>query len=418
MKKIIGIVMVLSMVLSMLVLPALASEVTEIQFWTWRPEDTAFYESVIADFEAANPDVKVVLNAIKNTEYNTILSAALAAGDGAPDVFMSRAYGGLQTFADSGYMLALDDLLPELKDFSEATRGGATSITDGKIYGVPAVSQTMFCFYNKKIYEELGLSVPTTWAEFIANLEACKAAGYEPLANGTKEGWCCEFLFGGVGPSFYGGLAFNDKVVAGETTFMDPIFVNAVQKIKDLTAYMPDMFEGVAYTDMQANFINEMSAHFVGGSYEAGYFSSENPDLQYDIFAVPGEAATDPAYVSVYADMNFSIAASTKKQDAALKFVQYLATKEFGDRIVDELAMVSSVPNVDVSANPFIAKVLELQKNATPYIFLVGFRYEQPTGSSLFQSAAQSLMVGEATAEETCQIVQDGIAAYYAPFQK
>ena len=136
------------------------------------------------------------------------------------------------------------------------------------------------------------------------------------------------------------------------------------------------------------------------------------------MFAVPGLTADDPAYVSVYADMNFSIAASSKKQDAAVKFLKYLATKEFGDRIVSELAMVSSVPGVDVAANPFIVRVLELQQNATPYIFLVGFRYEQPTGSSLFQSAAQDLMTGKLTAEETCQLVQDGIAAYYAPFQK
>ena len=416
MKRMISLVLALCALLALMAVPA-AAEVTEIQFWTWRPEDVDFYNSVIADFEAANPDIKVTQNAIKNTEYNTILSAALAAGDGAPDVFMSRAYGALQTFTDSGYILALDELMPELADFDPAKLGGATSITDGKVYGVPAVSQTMLCYYNKKVYAELGLSVPTTWAEFIANLEACKNAGYEALANGTKEGWCCEFLFGGVGPSFYCG-DFFDKVVAGETTFTEPIFVAAVQKIKDLTPYMPTMFEGVAYTDMQASFINEMSAHFVGGSYEAAYFSAENPDLEYGIFAVPGEKAEDPAYVSVYADMNFSIAASSKKQEAALRFVKYLATPAFGERIVSDLAMVSSVPNVDVTANPFIAEVLELQKNATPYIFLVGFRYQQPTGSSLFQSAAQSLMVGAATAEETCQLVQDGIATYYAPFQK
>lgn len=42
--------------------------------------------------------------------------------------------------------------------------------------------------------------------------------------------------------------------------------------------------------------------------------------------------------------------------------------------------------------------------NSTPYIFLVGFRYEQPTGSSLFQSAAQDLMVDKASAEETCRL--------------
>lgn len=418
MKRPLAILLTMCMLLTGFAMVASAESVTELQFWTWRPEDVPFYDKMIAQFEAQNPDIKVVQNAIKNTEYNTILSAALSSGDGAPDVFMSRAYGGLQTFADSGYMLALDELIPELADFSDATRGGATSITDGKIYGVPAVSQTMLCIYNKGLYEELGLSVPTTWDEFIANLEASKAGGYDPLANGTKEGWCCEFLFGGVGPSFYGGNAFFDKVVAGETTFMDPIFVNAVSKIKELTLYMPDLYEGVAYTDIQSSFINELSVHFIGGSYEAGYLASENPDLDFDIFAIPGMTADDPAYVSVYADMNFSIAASSPRQEAALKLLKFFTTQEFGNAIVEELKMVSSVPGVDVSVNPFIAKVLELQKNATPYIFLVGFRYAQPTGSSLFQSAAQDLMIGKLSPEETCQIVQDGIASYYAPFQK
>jgi len=417
MKKLLLTLMALVLLLSSLALPMSAEAVTEIQFWTWRPEDTNFYEKVIAQFEEANPTIKVTINAIKNTEYNTILSAALA-GDSAPDVFMSRAYGGLQTFADSGYMLALDDLMPELKEFSEATRMGATSITDGKIYGVPAVSQTMLCFYNKKVYEELGLEVPKTWDQFIANLQACKDAGYDALANGTKEGWCCEFLFGGAGASQYGGNDFYNKVVAGETTFEDPIFVSAVNDMLALTPFMPNMYEGVAYTDMQASFINEMSAHFVGGSYEAGYFKAENPELDFDIFPVPGKTEADPAYVSVYADMNFAIAASSKKQDAALAFVKFLATPEFGAQVVNELAMVSSIPGVDVSANPFIAKVLELQKNNTPYLFLVGFRYNQPTGSSLFQAAAQGMMTKQLTAEEVCKQVQEGIATYYVPFQK
>ncbi|MDD4710635.1 MAG: extracellular solute-binding protein, partial [Eubacteriales bacterium] len=200
--------------------------------------------------------------------------------------------------------------------------------------------------------------------------------------------------------------------------FLDPVFVNAVNEMLTLAPYMPVMYEGVAYTDMQASFINEMSAHFIGGSYEAGYFQAQNPDLDFDIFAVPGYTEADPAYVAVYADMNFSIAATSKNQEAAIKFVKFLATPEFGNQVVADLAMVSSVPGVDVSANPFIAKVLELQKNSTPYIFLVGFRYNQPTGSSLFQAAAQGLMTNTLTAEEVCKQVQEGIATYYEPFQK
>ena len=62
MKKMITLVMAALICLSMLAVPALASDVTEISFWTWRPEDTAFYDAVIADFEAANPDIKLVIS--------------------------------------------------------------------------------------------------------------------------------------------------------------------------------------------------------------------------------------------------------------------------------------------------------------------------------------------------------------------
>ena len=63
-------------------------------------------------------------------------------------------------------------------------------------------------------------------------------------------------------------------------------------------------------------------------------------------------------------------------------------------------------------------KVISLQKTSTPYIFLVGFRYQQPTGSQLFQAAGQGFFSGELSAAEVASRVQKGIATYYAPFQK
>lgn len=398
--------------------PAATGESVELSFWTWRVEDVEFYDSVIADFEAANPGITVVQNPIKSTDYNTTLAAALA-GDGGPDVFMSRAYGGLQTFADSGYMLALDDLMPQLQEFEPDKLSGAISPSDGKIYGVPAVSQTMLCYYNTDMYKELGLEIPKTWDQFLANMQACKDAGYTGLANGTKDGWICEVMLGAAGASWYGGDAFFDKVVAGETTFEDPVFVNAVDRLNDLKAFMPDQFEGVPYTDMQTSFANGLSAHMMSGSFEAGTFATMNPDLQFDVFAVPGKTESDPALVSTYADMNYSINAASQKQEAALKFLEYLATPEFGKRVVDELKMITSVPGVDMSSNAFISRVKELQdQGSTPYLLLVGFRYEQPTGSSLFQASAQAMFTGDSTAEQVCKELQEGVATYYKPFQK
>ncbi|MDD3904157.1 MAG: extracellular solute-binding protein [Sphaerochaeta sp.] len=397
--------------------PTGTQEMTVLEFWTWRPEDVDFYASQIAKFEAANPDITVVQTAHKNTEYNTILSASLSGGSG-PDVFQGRAYGGLATFADSGFLEPLEQWMPELKNYSATALLGATSPTDGKIYGSPAVSQTVFMFYNKAIYKELGLSIPKTWNELIANFEAAEKAGYIGLGNGAKDGWTLETMLGGMGAGFYGGTEFYNAVVKGDKNFQDPAFITMVEKMKSLTKYMPDMYMGIGYEDMRSNFINELSPHLIAGSYEAAFFRSQNPDLDFDIFAVPGEKASDPAYVSVYADMNFAMNANSTKKDASIKFLKFLSSKEFGKAMVTDMKMVTSVPGVDASADPFIARVLELQKNATPYLFLVGFRYNQPTGSSLWQAAAQGIMAGTLTPAAAAKQIQDGIASYYKPFQK
>ncbi len=353
----------------------------------------------------------------KNTEYNTILSAALSGGSG-PDVFQSRAYGGLETFAQSGYMEPLESWVPELKGFAAGPVRGATSIKDGKVYGVPFASQTLGVYYNKKMYDKLGLTVPETWDQWLANLAAMKKAGIQPLANGGKEGWTLEVAMGSLCPNFYGANDFFDAVVKGQTTFEDPRFVNAIARLKDLAPYLPNLYMGVAYTDMQSAFINEQAGHFVGGSFEAGYFAKQNKDLQFDFMPGPVARAGDTRYVSTYADGNFSMSSKSTHKEQAAKLLRFFASKTTGDFFIKTLKQVSAVPGVDTSADPFIAKVLTLQKNQTPYVFLVGFRYQQPTGSTLAQAALQGMMAGNLTPAQVAKQIQDGIATYYEPFKK
>jgi raffinose/stachyose/melibiose transport system substrate-binding protein len=388
-----------------------------INFWTWRPEDVEAYEELFKIFETQNPDIDVVQTAHRNTEYNTILAAALNGGSG-PDVFLARSYGGFEAFAQSGYMEPLDTLIPELKNFSDANRRGCTSIADGKIYGVPLASQTCVIYYNTAIYNKLGLSIPKTWDQFKANLDAIKKAGLTPIGHGGKDAWILEILLGNLAPNFYGANGFYDKLVKGEVNFQDPAFVGAVEKLNELKPYMPDMMVGISYDDARALFINEQAAHFIGGSYDAGYFSVQNPSLKYDIFQPPVAKAGDTSYVSVYADGSYAMNAATPNKEASLKLLKFFAGKDTGNMLVKQLKWVSAVPGLDTSSEPFITKILEFQKNATPYVFLVGFRYDQPTGSSLVQAALQGLYGGQLSPAEVCKQVQDGVATWYKPFQK
>ena len=48
--------------------------------------------------------------------------------------------------------------------------------------------------YNKKIYAELGLSVPKSWAEFMANNEKIKAAGKAPVIQTFGDTWTSQLF--------------------------------------------------------------------------------------------------------------------------------------------------------------------------------------------------------------------------------
>ena len=393
-----------------------AAEKATLEFWSWRTEDVKAYNDLIAMFNQQYPDITVNFTPYKSTEYNTILSAAVKGGN-PPDIVHLRAYGGLEDYAAAGYLVALDEKVPRLQEFSPVARLGVTSQKDGKMYGVPFATQTLVIYYNRKIYEQLGLSEPETWEEFLSNLEQVKAAGMIPLANGGKDGWTLEVLHGVICPNFYGANEFFNAVVKGETTFTDQRYQQSLAKLLELRPYMPDNFMGVGYTDMQMLFVNELAAHFIGGSWEAGYFKSQNPDLDYWVFPGPVANKGDKRYVSTFADGSYGVSSATKHVDAAVKFINFTATAEYGQYFTDNLLQLSPVPGV-VPKAPFLNKVLELNQTSTSYIMLVGFRYQQPTGSALLQSALQGMMDGKITSQEVAEEVQKGIATYYKPFQK
>lgn len=415
MKKILAILFIL-LVASTLIFASGAKEdeKIELDFWTWRTEDVDFYDKVIKLYQERNPNVVVNQLAYKNTEYNSILMAALQGGEG-PDVFMGRAYGGLYTISSSGFAVAMDDKI-DLSKYNKNTLEGSMNIDDKKHYGVPALSQVIFCYYNKRVYDELGLSIPKTFSEFKDNLAKTQKAGYIGLANGSKDAWTVETLMGGVGPNFYGANDFYYQMLEGKKNFLDKDFIKAIEAIKELTPYMPKLYNGVGYSDMQSSFFNEKAAHMIGGSYEAGNFSKNNPDLEFGIFAIPSREGGSS--VTYYADMNWVVNNNSKKQEAAIDFVKFLASKEVSQMIINDLKMISSTPGVDASSEPFIEEVLNLMKDSTNYIFLVPFRYHQPTGSSLWQNAGQGFLNGTLSAYQAAKSVQDGIASYYKPFQK
>lgn len=397
----------------MIAAPALAQDLT---FWSWRQEDRAQYETFIDTFEAANPGITVKFETFEAANYNTILATALAGGTG-PDLMMVRAYGGMENIAAPGYLEPLStETVPALADFAPSAIAAETMRADGKIYAVPFASQTQLIIYNKAIFDANGLTEPQTWDELIAAAEKLKAAGIMPIANGTATAWQNETTLFDFTASIM-GKGFYDDLIAGKADFTDARFVEALGKLKEISAYFPDGFIGLDYPSAQQLFSSGMAAMFGGGSYELATFKTQNPDIELGVFPSPGKTATDEKLVAVYYDGGYAANASGKNKEAALKFLNYVASKEFGQAFANTLNNISTVPGVTFD-NPLLQEVSELNKSSIPYLFLVHFRYGEPSGSVLEQAEVQKLLDNKTTPEEIGKTLTEGLAAWYEPFKK
>ena len=170
-----------------------AGGATELSFLVDNaPENQTRAKAVADAFHAANPDITVAVESRPGGgDGDNLVKTKLATGD-MSDLF----------FYNTGSLLAAltpdQNLAPQTdqpfaakltKDFTDA------ATVNGQLYGAPlGTASGGGVLYNKKIYADLGLKVPTTWDEFMSNAEAIKAAGKVPVIQTYGDTWTSQLL--------------------------------------------------------------------------------------------------------------------------------------------------------------------------------------------------------------------------------
>jgi multiple sugar transport system substrate-binding protein len=143
-----------------------------ITVWAWAPQA----KDVVTAFEKRYPNVTVnLVNAgTANDEY-TKLQNAVKAGSGAPDVAQIEYYA-LPQFALTGSLANLGDYgMDSLKSDYGAAVWDAVA-PGGQLVGLPQDTGPMALFYNKKIFDQYHLGVPSTWDGYLADAKKLHAA--------------------------------------------------------------------------------------------------------------------------------------------------------------------------------------------------------------------------------------------------
>ena len=162
-----------------------------LTFLDKHPEEEykGYFEQAIADFEEQNPGVEIEYENISDQAIKEKLSV-LAAGGDLPDIFF--AWGGecLNRFTRAGRTLDLTPYMDEDPEWRDSFLPSflSSSVYEGKNYAVPYRSAVLYMLYNKQIFADNGLEVPTTWDEFIeVGKDVVETTGYPMLTQASTE---------------------------------------------------------------------------------------------------------------------------------------------------------------------------------------------------------------------------------------
>ena len=173
-----SVLMVFGLALLLTLAPAMAQDPVTVRYFNFTAGSDYLdeLETIIAAFEAENPNVTIEVDTAPFGDYFTLLQTDIISGD-APDVFELN-YENFVTYAATGSLLDLTGLFSE--DAPYYPRALEAFSYDGVQYGLPETFSTVLMYYNLDLFDQAGVEYPTTewtWDDARAAAEAIGALG-------------------------------------------------------------------------------------------------------------------------------------------------------------------------------------------------------------------------------------------------
>jgi raffinose/stachyose/melibiose transport system substrate-binding protein len=293
-------------------------------------------KGLVDAFQKANPTIKIKTETRPGgTEGDNIVKTRLSTGE-MTDVFWYNSGSLLQSLNPGQSMVDLTgDVV--LKDVEPAFLPVVTQ--GGKVFGVPAGSAAGGgIIYNRKVYDELGLEVPKSWAEFTANNEKIKASGRTPVISTFKETWTSQlFVLGDFYNVQTAAPSFAQDFTANKAKFATtPAALAGFQRLAEVQAkgYLNKGFGSATLDDGLKLLEGGKGVHYPILTFVLPPRLAKNPQDATDIgfFGIPG---ADPAKngATIWEPAAVYAAKSTEHLDAVKKFLAFVASPAGADAI-------------------------------------------------------------------------------------
>jgi raffinose/stachyose/melibiose transport system substrate-binding protein len=302
---------------------------------TWLVDNTentiTYAEKLAEDFNAANPDIKVEIETRpQGGDGDNIVKTKLATGDMA-DVFSYNTGSLFQQINPEQNLVPLTSE-PYMDNVSDSYKPVVTS--GSEVYGVPVgTGSAGGVMYNKKVYEQLGLSVPKTWDEFMENSRKVKDAGIDPIIQTYQTTWTSQlFVLGDFANVAAANPTFAEDYTANKVKYAtDPAAIKGFEHQEEAfkAGLFNEDFASATYAQGLEKLVNAEGAHYPILSFALPEIQVSYPDKINDlgIFPLPSDDASKNP-LTVWLPGGVYLPKSTQNVEEAKKFLAFIASKE------------------------------------------------------------------------------------------
>jgi multiple sugar transport system substrate-binding protein len=279
------------------------------------------FEEIVADFEAANPDIDVHLEVVAWDVLFQKLTTDIAGGQ-PPDVSIIGTRW-LVDFVQEGIAEPLDAHLgDELRGrFIETFLD--PSVIDGQTWGLPVAASARAMYYNRDLLEQAGVEPPDSWAELKEAAAAVSALADDVYGFGLQGKEIETDAYWYYAPWSHGGDLFED----GRSAIASDAAVMAALLYKDLidSGVTQPGVTGYNREDLQDLFKRGRLGMMLTGPWLRGMLASDAPDVDYGVTLIP-EGTTRATYGVTDSIIMFS---GSRNKDEAWQFLEHAFQHEW-----------------------------------------------------------------------------------------
>ena len=391
---------------------------SELVIESWRIDDKALWEQkIIPAFEAAHPGIQVKFNGVQNVDYMPTLWASLKDGK-AGDLITCRPFDDSLALFKAGHLAELTEM-SGMENFPSFAQSPWQTDSGAQTFCVPMASVIHGFFYNKKIFSELGLTVPQTRDAFFAVLDKVKADGrYVPLAMSGSESWVSSELgFQNIGPNYWKGEDGRLALIGGQERLDNPQYVKVFEELARWRPYLGEGGENRDYAATNELFTSGKAAFYVAGSWEIAPFTGK---VDFGVMRPPVAKQGDGCFFTDHTDIGMGMNPASKNKEAAMAFLQWLTTPQFAELYTNSLPGFFSLSNhfFDVT-NPAAKEMMEWRDQCDSTIRVatqILSRGKPKLGDELAE-VSQAVLLGKMAPQAAADRLEQGLKGWYPPHQ-